>query len=84
MLEEVSESKYLVVIIREELKWGQHINTTSDKSNKTLGFLGRNLKYAPQSLKEQAYMSYVRTTIEHSATIWDPYYQKHIDKLHKV
>ena len=81
---EVSVSKYLGVTICEDLKWGKHTDSICDKSNKNLGFLRRNLKYAPQLLNEQAYIPLVHSTMEYSDTLWDPYYQKDIDKLQKV
>ena len=64
-------------------KWGKYIDNISDKSNKPFGFLRRNRKYDLQLLTDQAYMAPVRSTMEYSTTIWEPYYQD-IDKLHKV
>jgi hypothetical protein len=84
ILEEVSEAKYLGVTISNSLKWDTHIDNISAKSNRTLGFLRRNLKKCPQKLKEQSYIALVRSTLEYSSSIWDPYYKKDIEKLHKV
>ena len=84
ILEEVDECKYLGVTIRNDLKWESQVNSVCNKGNRTLGFLRRNLKYSPQSLKEQAYISLVRSSMEYSATVWNPYLQKDIDNLHKI
>ena len=37
------------------MDWGQHISDISSKATKTLGFLRRNLAFAPRSTKEVAY-----------------------------
>ena len=53
-LEEVPNSTYFGVTI-SDIKWDAHINMVYKKSNQLLGFLWRNLKYSPQSLKNTAY-----------------------------
>ena len=42
------------------MDWGQHILEISSKATKTLGFLRRNLDFAPKSNKEVAYKTLVR------------------------
>ena len=42
------------------MNWGQHISEISSKAIKTLGFLRRNLAFAPRSTKEVAYKTLVR------------------------
>ena len=44
----------------------------------------RNLKHCPQDSRRTAYLSLVRSTLEYSSIVWDPYLQKDIDKLEKV
>ena len=41
-------------------------------------FVKRNLHYCSQKVKDQAYKSLVRPTLEYGSTVWDPYkvYQK--------
>ena len=56
----------------------------SKKANSTLGFLKRNLKHCPQDSRRTAYLSLVRSTLEYSSIVWDPYLQKDTDKLEKV
>ena len=53
-------------------------------ANSTLGFLKRNLKHCPQDSRRTAYLSLVRSTLEYSSIVWDPYLQKDTDKLEKV
>ena len=60
------------------------MNITANKGNATLGFLRRNLKSCPVKLKEMAYLGLVRSTLEYSASIWDPYLSKDINTIEKV
>ena len=49
-----------------------------------MGFIKRNLKYTNRDLRELAYTSLVRSILEYSSTVWDPFYQKDIDRLERV
>ena len=44
----------------------------------------RNLKACPPNLRETAYFSLVRSSLEYSSAVWDPFRQKDIDKLEKI
>ena len=57
ILQQVSEAKYLGVIISEDLHWSKHIQGLAPKTSSTLGLLRRNLSLCPQKLREQAYIS---------------------------
>ena len=58
-LENVQSAKYLDITISDNMDWGQHISEMSSKATKTLGFLHRNLAFAPKSTKEVAYKTFV-------------------------
>ena len=79
----VSSTPYLGVCLSETLEWEAHINRITSKANSTLGFLRRNLKSCPPKLRETAYFSLVRSSLEYSSAVWDPFRQKDIDKLKK-
>ena len=61
-----------------------YINKITSKANSTLAFLRRNLKACPPKLRETAYFSLVRSSLEYSSAVWDPFRQKDIDKLEKI
>ena len=43
----------------------------------------RNLKACPPRIRETAYFLLVRSSLEYSSAVWDPFRQKDIDKLEK-
>jgi hypothetical protein len=62
-LEHVPSAKYLGVTITSDLKWESHVTNISQKANKTIGFLKRNLNISNGKIKEKAYISLVRPTV---------------------
>ena len=83
-LENVQSAKYLGITISDNMDWGQHISEISSKATKTLGFLRRNLAFAPRSTKEVAYKTLVRPKLEYAAPIWSPYSKLQINQVEKV
>ena len=79
----VSSTPYLGVCLSETLEWEAHINKITSKANSTLGFLRRNLKACPPKLRETAYFFLVRSYLEYSSAVWDPFRQKDSDNLEK-
>jgi hypothetical protein len=63
-LEHADKAKYLGVTIQSDLKWDSHINNIKTKANKTLGLLRRNINISSTKVKEQAYKSLVRPSLE--------------------
>ena len=83
-LEHVTSAKYLGVTITSDLKWENHIRNICLKANKTIGFLKRNLNISNSAIKEKAYISLVRPTVEYASALWDPHLQKDKHKLEMV
>jgi len=84
VLEHHKDNPYLGALISHDLSFSNHINTITAKANSMLGFLRRNLKYCPESLKNTAYISLVRSKLEYACCIWDPYLKKDVDKIEKT
>ena len=84
ILKAVPTSSYLGVLFSEDLSFSPHIANTVKKSSRILGFLQRNLKGCPPRLKELAYFTLVRSSLEYSSTVWDPFLQKDIDELERI
>ena len=84
VLEEVMDAKYLGVTVSNDLEWSKHIATMTNKANSRLSFLRRNLKGCPEKLKQTAYFSLIRSSMEYGATVWDPYQKYNSDKVERV
>ena len=72
------------VTIQHDLKYGEHVTNIINKASKFLGLCQRNLKHCPQRLKELAYSSLVRSTLDNCASIWDPYLAAEKRKLETI
>ena len=83
-LENVQLAKCLGITITDNMDWGQHISEISSKATKTLGFLRRNLTFAPRSTKEAAYKTLVRPKFEYASPVWSPYSKLQISQIEKV
>ena len=83
-LEHVNAAKYLGVTFTSDLRWNTHITNISNKANRTLGFIRRNLQIQNEQLKITAYNTLVRPQLEYASSVWDPHTINNINKLEKV
>ena len=83
-LEHVATAKYLGVSITSDMKWNQHISNICKKANNTMSFLKRNLNIRNANIKEKAYKSLVRPTLEYACTTWDPYLKEDKTRIEMV
>ena len=80
----VSHHPYLGIELSKDLIWVAHINQVSNKANRTMGLLQRNLYTCSQSVKENAYKSLVRPKLEYCSAVWDPHNKNTKTTLEKV
>ena len=83
-LEVTDSSKYLGVTIKNDLTWSQHIDASTAKANRTVGFLKRNFSRCSSTAKASTYTSMVRPILEYASTAWDPHLRRDITKIEQV
>ncbi len=83
-LESVPSATHLGVEITSNLSWNKHIDAVSNRANGKLGFLRRNLRSVPQSVKAHAYQSLARPHLEYCSSVWDPHTRRNISRLERV
>ena len=79
-----SPKQYLGVTITSDLKWNAYIRNVCTSANRTLGFLRRILFSCPQDVKEAAYKTLVRPSIEYGSSVWDPHHNGLNNELESV
>ena len=79
-----TSAQYLGITIDEHLTWNDHVKTVTSKANKVEGFLQRNIKHCPTSIKARRYSSIIRPILEYASTIWSPYTQRNVDLVEAV
>ena len=84
ILQTATTHPYLGVELSSNMKWDSHINIVTRKAHQMLGFLSRNLRHCPSSIKERAYKALVRPKVEYCASVWDPPTKNLRDKVETV
>ena len=83
-LKETDSAKYLGINISRDLSWGKHIDHITTKTNNSLNFIKRNTRTNNVRLKESAYKTYARPSVEYAASVWDPWQNKYIEKIEMI
>lgn len=78
-LPKVLEVKDLVVYLDSKHLFNVHINFISKKANRILGFLFNNMNSV-----RILYMAYINGIFSFASTIWNPQYNKYIDRLQNI
>ena len=84
VLRQLDCKTYLGVTIQKTLCWSDHVQYIYTKAINTLSLLRRNMGSCPRSVKETCYNSLVRSQVEYSSTVWDPYTAENIAKLESI
>ncbi len=84
VLEAVDTATYLGVVVAKDLAWNHHVHKTVSKGNRALGFIKRNIRTSYQAVKEKAYNTLVRPTMEYASSVWSPHQKELIKSLEMV
>ena len=72
------------ILIDSKLSFNQHIDNVCKKANSVLSFVRRNLTKCSCKIKEDMYLTCVKSALEYAARAWAPYSRQSIKKLEPV
>ena len=81
VIEKVSNTKFLGVIIDEELTWRPHVEYLSKKLRCSIGSLNRIKDYIPVSLHKSLYHTLFESHLSYGISVWGGVSRTHLDKL---
>ncbi len=84
VLAQVAKAKYLEVMITDDFDRSSHVNSIVTKAKRCIDFIKKPISNWPQELIELAYVSLVRSQLEYTCVVWDPYQIKDVTNLEKV
>ena len=84
ILEQVNCTKYLGIYIDSKLAFNTHVDTIVKKANSTRAFLARNISRRCRKVKQMAYTTYIRPTVEYASPVWDPHTKRNTNKIEIV
>ena len=79
---QVSEYKYLGVVVTSDLSWQPHITNTCNEERKLIGLLYR--RFYESSNSTTLLLSFVRPCLEYSSATWSPHLKGEIEIIEKV
>ena len=74
----------MIIILRSDLNWADHVNYMMKKAWKELHFITRKLKKGNSSIKFLAFTTLLRPNFEYKAACWDPYREGETHALDRV
>ena len=83
-LNRVSSTKFLGVVIDENLTWKNHIDTISKTISRNIGMLTKLKHYVPEHILHSLYCTLVLPYINYGILIWGNTYKIYLDKIHKL
>ena len=83
-LEVVDSAKYLGVHLDSRLSFNTHVDTITKRAKSTKAFLSRNISHCSQKVKEAAYTTFIRPTVEYASSAWDTHTQRNTKKLEQI
>ena len=84
ILEKANCAKYLGIDIDSKLAINTHVDAIVKKANSTCAFLARNIPRCCGKVKQMAYTTYIRPTVEYASPVWDPHTKRNTNKIEMV
>ena len=83
-LKVVHKSKDLGIIMSNNLKWSDQVNSTVNKANRILGLIKRTIGSSNTAVFAKLYQALVRPVLEYAAPVWSPYLVKDVKALESI
>ena len=61
-----------------------YFTAESTEANSTRAFLARNIPRCCRKVKQMAYTTYIRPTVEYASPVWDPHTKRNTNKIEMV
>ncbi|WP_255576948.1 hypothetical protein, partial [Enterobacter cloacae complex sp. 2DZ2F20B] len=84
-IDRVFQIKDLGVVVDSKLSFIPHFQHICDHANRMLGFIIRNtVGFTNVDSLLVLYYSFIRSKLEYSSVVWDPYYKIHISSIERI
>ena len=84
-MEQVSNYRYLGVMVTRKLSWSDHIEQICTKARRLVGMLYRQFYcWADTTTLLTLYLTCIRPHLEYACTLWDPYTCKETHMIESV
>jgi hypothetical protein len=84
VFEATKDSKYIGVAISNDRSCDKHTRNITANANLTIDFLRSNKHACPKEVKEVAYTTLVRLSIEYASAVWDLFNKNQISQVEYV
>ncbi len=84
LLNRVSSTKFLGVIIDENLTWKNHLHAISKTISRNTGLLTKMKHFVPEKILYSLYCTLILPYINYSVVIWGNTYETYLDKIFKL
>ena len=83
-LERVTKTKFLGIIIDENLTWQNHINGISKTISRNIGVLNKVKYFMPQRILHTLYCTLVLSYVNYGILVWGSACKTYLEKIHKL
>jgi len=83
-LDRVTNTKFLGIVIDENITWKHHIDATSKTISRNIGVINKLKHYIPERILHSLYCSLVMPYINYGILVWGNACKTYVDKIFKI
>ena len=83
-LKVANKFKDLGIIMSNNLKWSEQVNSTVNKASRILGLIKRTVGYSNTVVFAKLYKALVQSILEYASLVWSPYQVKEVKALEGI